>query len=48
MVVGWEERRQLVKVANLYYIDGWTQEQIARKAGQLFQNFCKRLKIIKL
>jgi DNA-binding transcriptional regulator LsrR (DeoR family) len=33
MVVGWEERRQLVKVANLYYIDGWTQEQIARKVG---------------
>ncbi|MGM0878606.1 MAG: sugar-binding transcriptional regulator [Bacillota bacterium] len=33
MVVGWEERRQLVKVANLYYIDGWTQEQIAKKVG---------------
>ncbi|MBG9813670.1 transcriptional regulator [Bacillus endophyticus] len=33
MVVGWEERRQLVKVANLYYMDGWTQEQIAKKVG---------------
>lgn len=27
----WEERRQTVKVANLYYFDGWTQAQIAKK-----------------
>ncbi|MFS0907015.1 sugar-binding transcriptional regulator [Priestia aryabhattai] len=33
MVLGWEEKRQLVKVANLYYMDGWTQEQIAKKVG---------------
>jgi DNA-binding transcriptional regulator LsrR (DeoR family) len=29
----WEERRQLVKVATLYYMEGWTQEQIAKKIG---------------
>jgi DNA-binding transcriptional regulator LsrR (DeoR family) len=28
-----EERRQMVKVANLYYIDGWTQAQISKKIG---------------
>ncbi|MGM0878603.1 MAG: sugar-binding transcriptional regulator [Bacillota bacterium] len=32
-MLSWEERRQLVKVANLYYIDGWTQQQIAKKIG---------------
>ncbi|MFS0890382.1 sugar-binding transcriptional regulator [Peribacillus frigoritolerans] len=32
-MLNWEERRQLVKVANLYYIDGWTQQQIAKKIG---------------
>ncbi|KIY20569.1 MULTISPECIES: sugar-binding transcriptional regulator [Mesobacillus] len=30
-MLSWEERRQLVKIANLYYNDSWTQEQIARK-----------------
>jgi DNA-binding transcriptional regulator LsrR (DeoR family) len=30
-MLSWEERRQLVKIANLYHIDGWTQEQIAKK-----------------
>lgn len=29
----WEERRQIVKVANLYYSHGWTQAQIAKKLG---------------
>lgn len=29
----WEERRQLVKTASLYYIEGLTQEQIAKKVG---------------
>ena len=29
----WEERRQLVKVASLYYREGFTQEQIAKKIG---------------
>jgi DNA-binding transcriptional regulator LsrR (DeoR family) len=29
----WKERRQLVKISNLYYVDGWTQEQIAKKVG---------------
>lgn len=29
----WEERRQLVKIATLYYTEGWTQEQIAKKIG---------------
>ncbi|MDC3424571.1 sugar-binding transcriptional regulator [Aquibacillus sp. 3ASR75-11] len=32
-MLNWEERRQLVKVATLYYNDGWTQEQIAKKFG---------------
>jgi DNA-binding transcriptional regulator LsrR (DeoR family) len=32
-MLSWEERRQLVRVANLYYTDGWTQEQIAKKVG---------------
>ncbi|MRH41522.1 sugar-binding transcriptional regulator [Aquibacillus halophilus] len=32
-MLNWEERRQLVKIANLYYNDGWTQEQIAKKFG---------------
>ncbi|MDQ0298903.1 DNA-binding transcriptional regulator LsrR (DeoR family) [Salibacterium salarium] len=30
-MLSWEERRQIVKVANLYYFDGWTQAQIAKK-----------------
>jgi DNA-binding transcriptional regulator LsrR (DeoR family) len=33
MMSKWEERRQVVKVANLYYIDGWTQAQISKKIG---------------
>ncbi|MBZ5752097.1 sugar-binding transcriptional regulator [Metabacillus rhizolycopersici] len=32
-MLSWEERRLLVKVSNLYYTDGWTQEQIAKKVG---------------
>jgi DNA-binding transcriptional regulator LsrR (DeoR family) len=32
-MMNWEERRQLVKVANLYYLEGWTQEQISKKLG---------------
>ena len=32
-MLSWEERRQLVKVANLYYTEGWTQQQIAKKVG---------------
>lgn len=32
-MLSWEERRQLVKVASLYYIEGFTQEQIAKKIG---------------
>lgn len=32
-MLSWEERRQLVKVANLYYTEGWTQQQIAKKIG---------------
>ncbi|WP_061568201.1 sugar-binding transcriptional regulator [Caldibacillus debilis] len=32
-MIPWEERRQLVKVATLYYTEGWTQEQIAKKIG---------------
>lgn len=31
--MNWEERRQIVKVANLYYFDGQTQAQIASKMG---------------
>lgn len=30
-MLNWEERRQLVKIANLYYNDNWTQEKIAKK-----------------
>ncbi|WP_208590026.1 sugar-binding transcriptional regulator [Gracilibacillus suaedae] len=32
-MLNWEERRLLVKIANLYYSNGWTQEQIAKKLG---------------
>lgn len=32
-MLSWEERRQLVKTANLYYTEGWTQEQIAKRVG---------------
>ena len=32
-MLSWEERRQLVKVANLYYLEEWTQQQIAKKLG---------------
>lgn len=32
-MLSWEERRSLVKIANLYYNDSWTQEQIAKKLG---------------
>ncbi|OXS76751.1 sugar-binding transcriptional regulator [Domibacillus enclensis] len=32
-MLSWEERRQLVKIANLYYTEGWTQQQIAKKVG---------------
>lgn len=31
--MNWDERRQIVKVANLYYFDGQTQAQIASKMG---------------
>jgi DNA-binding transcriptional regulator LsrR (DeoR family) len=31
--VDWQEKRQLVKVSNMYYNDGWTQAQIAQKLG---------------
>lgn len=30
-MVNWEERRLIVKVATLYYFEGWTQEQISKK-----------------
>lgn len=32
-MINWEERRLIVKVANLYYFDGQTQAQIANKMG---------------
>lgn len=32
-MLSWEERRQLVKTASLYYIEGMTQDQIAKKVG---------------
>ncbi|MCJ7992764.1 helix-turn-helix domain-containing protein [Priestia sp. OVS21] len=32
-MLNWEERKQMVKLANLYYIEGWTQQQIAKKVG---------------
>ncbi|MDN3427344.1 sugar-binding transcriptional regulator [Microbacterium sp. APC 3898] len=32
-MMNWDERRQIVKVANLYYFDGQTQAQIASKMG---------------
>lgn len=32
-MLNWAERRQLVKIANLYYIDGWTQQEISKKIG---------------
>ena len=30
-MLDWEERRLMVKIARLYYFDGWTQAEIARK-----------------
>ncbi|SFE11959.1 DNA-binding transcriptional regulator LsrR, DeoR family [Lentibacillus persicus] len=30
-MLSWEERRLMVKVAKLYYFEGWTQAEIARK-----------------
>lgn len=33
MMMNWDERRQIVKVANLYYFAGQTQAQIASKMG---------------
>lgn len=30
-MLNWEDRRLMVKVAKLYYFDGWTQQQIANK-----------------
>ncbi|MDQ1004433.1 DNA-binding transcriptional regulator LsrR (DeoR family) [Neobacillus niacini] len=30
-MLGSEDRRQLVRIANLYYVEGWTQGQIAKK-----------------
>ncbi|WP_174614571.1 sugar-binding transcriptional regulator [Virgibacillus ihumii] len=30
-MLSWEERRLMVKVAKLYYFEGWTQAQIAKK-----------------
>ena len=32
-MLSWEERRQMVRIANLYYVEGWTQQQIAKKVG---------------
>ncbi|WP_221568394.1 sugar-binding transcriptional regulator [Alkalihalobacillus sp. TS-13] len=32
-MLSWEERRQMVKVATLYYFEGLTQDQIAKKVG---------------
>ncbi len=29
----WEEKRDMVKIATLYYHYGWTQAQIAKKVG---------------
>ena len=30
-MLDWEERRLMVKIAKLYYFEGWTQAQIAKK-----------------
>ncbi|MCM3728168.1 sugar-binding transcriptional regulator [Neobacillus cucumis] len=32
-MLGSEDKRQLVRIANLYYVEGWTQGQIAKKTG---------------
>lgn len=32
-MLNWEERRMIVKAAKLYYAEGWTQAQIAKKNG---------------
>ncbi len=29
----WEEKRDMVKIATLYYHYGWTQAQITKKSG---------------
>ena len=33
MMMNWEERRQIVKVSRLYYFEGQTQAEIAKKIG---------------
>lgn len=33
MTMNWDERRQIVKVATLYYFEGLTQAEIAKKVG---------------
>ncbi|MBD1381747.1 sugar-binding transcriptional regulator [Metabacillus arenae] len=42
-----EEKRQLVKVSNLYYIDGWTQTQISKKIGASRPIISKQLNMAK-
>ncbi|WP_397443480.1 sigma factor-like helix-turn-helix DNA-binding protein [Planococcus sp. 107-1] len=32
-MMNWDERRQIVKVSRLYYFDGLTQAEIAKKMG---------------
>jgi DNA-binding transcriptional regulator LsrR (DeoR family) len=42
-MLGLEDRRQLVRIANLYYVEGWTQGQIAKKIGVSRPFICRLL-----
>ncbi|MFB9758432.1 sugar-binding transcriptional regulator [Ectobacillus funiculus] len=42
-MLGSEEKRQLVRIANLYYIEGWTQGKIAKKFGVSRPFICRLL-----
>jgi DNA-binding transcriptional regulator LsrR (DeoR family) len=42
-MLGSEDRRQLVRIANLYYVEGWTQGQIAKKIGVSRPFICRLL-----
>ncbi|MCP8970656.1 sugar-binding transcriptional regulator [Ectobacillus ponti] len=42
-MLGSEEKRQLVRIANLYYLEGWTQGKIAKKLGVSRPFICRLL-----
>ncbi|MDQ0298895.1 DNA-binding transcriptional regulator LsrR (DeoR family) [Salibacterium salarium] len=43
----WKERRQLVKIAKLYYLENWTQTEISKKVGLSRPIISKSLQLAK-